>query len=384
MLTFKRTFFFTFFAGLALGAAFLGGYLLHAYQQSQAATFPIFDEAYRLVDQHGYTPLPTPRALEYGMIRGMLQAYGDPHTSFLEPPQAELANDSLEGRYGGVGMRMAKDAGENWLLYPFPDGPAAKAGIQENDRLLGVESLQVSGQTPADQIEAAIRGPVGKVVHIRFAHPPDYAPLEAAIQREEIPLPSVTWHLDAGEPRLGVIEANIIASTTAEEITKAVKDLQSRGATAFALDLRNNGGGLLDAGIAIARLFLRDGVVIEQQFRGEAVKTYSVEKPGELADIPLVVLVNGGTASACEIIAGALQVHGRAKLIGEPTYGKNTIQLIFELGDKSSLHVTAAQWWIPGLDAPRPGKGLTPDIAVAPGGPPDPFIQAAIQTLLQP
>jgi carboxyl-terminal processing protease len=206
-------------------------------------------------------------------------------------------------------------------------------------------------------------------------------PIEVSVKREEIALPSVTWHLDAGEPRLGVIEINVIAATTSDEIQKAVKDLQSRGATAYALDLRNNGGGLLDAGIDIARLFLKDGVVMEQQFRGQEVKTYRVEKPGPLADIPLAVLVNGSTASASEIIAGALQAHERARLIGEPTYGKNTIQLVFELRDHSSIHVTAAQWWIPGLDAPRPGKGLQPDVPAKPGGPPDPVIQAAIKAL---
>jgi len=381
MATFRRTFLITFFVTLAVAGIFLSGYALRAWQDSRA-NFALVHEAYGILQDHAYDPLPTGRALEYGMIRGLLQAYGDPHTSFLEPPQAELESNSLAGRFGGIGVRMGRDAEGNFLLYPFPDGPAAKVGVLDNDRLIQVDDLNITPQTPVDDLQSAVRGPVGEPVSIRVARLPDQLDLTFTIKREEIALPSVTWHLDAGESRAGVIEVNIIADTTAEEIQKAVQDLQAQGATAFILDLRNNGGGLLDAGIEIASLFLKEGVVMEQQYRGQAVKSYPVGKPGPLAEIPLAVLVNGGTASASEIIAGALQAQHRAALIGEPTYGKNTIQLVFFLTDQSSIHVTAAKWWIPGLDAPRPGQGLTPDIAVTPGGPPDPLIQAAIQNLL--
>jgi len=125
--------------------------------------------------------------------------------------------------------------------------------------------------------------------------------------------------------------------------------------------LRNNGGGLLDAGIETARLFLDDGVVITQQYRGRDPEVFRVEKRGALADIPLVVLVNHNSASAAEIIAGALQAHGRAELVGTPTYGKDTIQLVFDLEDGSSLHVTAAHWWLPGMESGIAGQGLQPD-----------------------
>ncbi|MFN2152681.1 MAG: S41 family peptidase, partial [Anaerolineales bacterium] len=148
-------------------------------------------------------------------------------------------------------------------------------------------------------------------------------------------------------------------------ILYAVQDLQGRGATRFVLDLRGNGGGLLVEGVDIARLFLEDGVVIEQQYKGEDVETYEVKKPGELSEIPLVVLVDGGTASAAEIIAGSLQAHQRAPLIGTSTYGKDSVQLVFELKDKSSLNVTSAKWWIPGLEPPVGEGGLQPNITVS-------------------
>ena len=328
--------------------------------------------------------MPASPALEYGMIRGMVQAYGEPHTVFLEPVQTELESNSLAGKFGGIGVRMGRDAQGYPVLYPFPDGPAIKAGVQDGDRLIAVEDQPVTLDTPDDIIQAAIRGPVGQKVALTLVRAPDFNPQKISIERAEIPLPSVTWHAEPAEPRLGIIEINIIAASTPQEIQKAVKDLQSRGATHFALDLRNNGGGLLDAGVNTARLFLKDGDVIQQQYRGQALKAFPVERPGPLVDIPLVVFVNQNTASASEIIAGALQAHKRAQLIGSTTYGKDTIQLVFNLKDGSSMHITAAHWWIPGLDLPRSGKGLHPDIPLAADNPdPRAPIQAAIQTLFK-
>jgi carboxyl-terminal processing protease len=383
--SFKRSFLLTLTICLIVLVSFFGGYLLRDWQQRQVATFPIFDEAHQLLADHALRPIPTGQALEYGAIHGMIQAYGsavnDPHTNFLEPPQAELESNTLAGKFGGIGVRLSNDADGNYVLYPFPDGPAKKAGIQDGDRLLAVDDLPITPQTPGDQLTAAVRGPVGQKVTITVGRAPDYEPVSYDVKREEVALPSVTFHLDADEPRLGVIEVNAMASTTVQEIIKAAADMQARGAIALALDLRNNGGGLLDVGIDTARVFLKDGVVIEQQYRGKDAETFKVNQAGELSEVPLVVLINGGTASAAEIVAGALQARGRAQLIGETSYGKNTIQLVYELSDKSSLHVTAAEWWIPGLDAPRPGKGLTPDIPAASGQTPDAAIQAAITAL---
>jgi len=132
-----------------------------------------------------------------------------------------------------------------------------------------------------------------------------------------------------------------------------------------------------------ARLFLKDGVVIEQQYRGEEVETFDIKKPGSLLDIPIIILVNHSTASAAEIVAGSLQAHNRALLVGEPTFGKDTIQLVFDLDDDSSLHVTAAKWWIPGLYPPVGENGLQPEIAISPGEDgSDLILEGAIQSLI--
>jgi carboxyl-terminal processing protease len=181
------------------------------------------------------------------------------------------------------------------------------------------------------------------------------------LKRQEIAIPSTTWNIYPGDASMGVIQVNIIAATTPDEIQNAAADLQSRGASRLVLDLRNNGGGLLESGVDTARLFLKDGIVITQQYKNQDPQVFRVDKPGSLADIPLAVLVNHNTASAAEIISGALQSQGRAALIGTNTYGKDTIQLVFEMEDGSSLHVTSARWWLPGKEAGIAGIGLTPD-----------------------
>ena len=378
-MNFKQTFFFTALSAFVITAAFLAGYFTHA-RQTPPVGLPVLNQAYDILLKYGLNVPTQGSSLEHGMIRGMLEAYGDPYSSFSEPAQAELTSNMLQGSFGGIGVTLGQDKEGYPVLFPIPDGPAAIAGVQEGDRLIKVDNLEITPETTTDMLMAAVRGPVGESVEITIARPPDYKTQTFTIKRKEIALPSVTWHLEPSEQRLGIIKVNLIAESTPDEIQKAIKDLQERGAIAYALDLRDNFGGLLDSGINVARLFLKDGIVIEQQFRGKPIEQYKVTQAGALVDLPLVVLVNQNTASAAEIISGALQASHRAKLIGVPTYGKNTIQLVFQLLDGSSMNVTSAHWWVPGMDTPRPGQGIKPDISIPDVNlTPDPFIQAAIQ-----
>lgn len=381
---FLRSFLFSLLAVLLVIASFGAGYLYNQ-QQATGNSFKLLAEAQQLLVDHGLKAPPAAPRLEYGMIRGMLQAYEDPYTIFLEPPQNELESNRLEGKYGGIGAQLEQDQQGYWTLYPYADSPAGIAGLQDGDRLLTVDDLAITPQTPADEVQAALRGPVGQDVRLTIGRSPSYTPLAFTITRQEIALPSVTWRLAPEDQRLGILKVNVVAASTTSEIQRAVEDLQQRGASAFVLDLRDNPGGLLDAGVDIARLFLNEGIVMQQQYRGQEVKTFKVDQPGPLANLPLAVLINKGSASAAEIAAGALQAHQRAHLIGEPSYGKDTIQLVFNLQDGSSLHITAAHWWIPGLTSPVGENGLQPDIPVDPAGSTDgsdPFLQAAIRHLL--
>lgn len=351
---------------LAVGLAFTAGYLARDLVLQRTGPLNILHHAHAILVENAFDPLPEDPALEYGMIRGMLSAYGDPFTTFSEPAQHELMSDSLEGNYGGIGVQLERNEAGDLLLFPFPEGPTVEAGIAAGDVLKQVDDLAVTPEVAFETLTAAIRGPEGTTVTLIVFRPNGGETLTISVQRREVPLPSVTWRTAPDDPRIGILQVNVIADTTPAEIEQAVAGLQQQGAAFFVLDLRNNGGGLLNAGIDCARLFLESGVIIQQQYRGEEVVTYQVEEPGPLAGLPLVVWVNQGTASAAEILAGALQANGRAPLLGSHTFGKDAIQLVFELEDGSSIQVTAAKWWFPDLAFPNAGTGLLPDVEVAP------------------
>jgi len=359
---FRRSFLITFILGGCLILGFVAGYYFHAQFDLWRDQFPILTQAFDILSDNGLKPLPEKPAMEYGMIHGMLEAYDDPYTIFVEPPQHELESNALQGHFGGIGVRLSRDVDGHVILYPFQGGPASEAGILEGDRLVYVDAFEITPEATMESIQAALRGPVGQSVRVTVSRPPDYGQLDFEIRRTEIKLPSVAWHLDADAPEVGVIEINLIAASTTQEVQSAIRDLQERGAQGFILDLRNNFGGLLTAGVDVARLFLRSGIIIEYENRDKKTEIYRVEHPGPYVDLPLAVIVNENTASASEIIAGALKAHHRAQVIGTRTYGKNTIQLVFDLKDGSSLHVTSAQWRIPGLDPPIGEGGLEPDI----------------------
>lgn len=355
--------------------AFLAGYFINELYATPEAELPVLGQAYRILIEHAYDPVPEDPALEYGMIRGMVDAYADPYTGFFEPAQAELQTDDLQGVYGGIGVSLERNDAGQILLYPFPDGPADEAGVLDADVLTAVDDFPIETDTPVDQITAAIRGPEGSEVRISVSRPSSEEIMTFEIERVPVPLPSVTWKLAPDAPQIGLIEVNLIAENTPDEIRRAAEDLTAQGADRYVLDLRDNGGGLLSTGIECARLFLENGSIIQQQYRGQEVVTYEVKAPGPLADLPLVVWVNRNTASAAEICAGALQMNARAPLIGTHTFGKNTIQLVFDLQDGSSIHVTAAKWWFPDLAFPNDGIGLLPDIQVADA--PNPYISTS-------
>ena len=358
----KSVLFFILLHIILTSTAFATGYLVRDHLASGVTYFSVLTQAFNILKNHGLKELPAFSDLEYGMVRGMLEVYDEPHTVFLEPPQHELQTNQLQGKFGGIGSRLEQDPDGYILLFPFPDSPAAQGGVLEGDRLLAVEELQVEIGISMDDVLAAVRGPVGEKVNLVVGHAPEYQPIAVSIKRDEVSLPSVTWNLAPDELRVGLVQINTIAATTPEETENAINDLLDRGATHFVLDLRHNFGGLVNAGVETASLFLhKSNIIIKEQYRDQDEKAFLVEKDGPFTVLPLVVLVNNHTASAAEIIAGSLQGQGRTELIGIPTYGKDSIQLIFDLKDGSSIHVTSARWWIPEFGSIT-GTGLQPDI----------------------
>lgn len=344
--------------------AFWAGFFFREVLHQDQSEFPILSEAYQIILKHGYQEVNEAQEIEYGAIRGLIDAYDDKFTYFLEPVQTELNNDTLTGSYGGIGAEMDRDSQGYIIVHPFKESPAVDAGILDGDRIIAIDGIEITPETSIEKIVSLIRGPEGKAIKIAITRPPNYEKHEFSVKRANIPLPSVTSYLHSNQPKMGVIRINVIASSTPNEIRQALEDLQAHGASHFALDLRGNGGGLLMEGVDIARLFLEDGIIIQQQYKGKGIDTFKVKKEGPFSEIPLVILIDGNTASAAEIIAGALQNQTRAPLIGIQSFGKDSIQLVFELQDKSSLHITSAKWWVPELEPPIGESGLLPDIPI--------------------
>jgi carboxyl-terminal processing protease len=344
---------------------FSAGYFSYRLINGQAFNFPVLLQVVNLIRENAIDPIPPMADLEHGMIRGVLQVMNDPYNALYEAPQQQLQTNQLEGKFGGVGIRLeVNDNDKSIILYPLPDSPAKIAGVVDGDILVGVDNIKITKGTSMDSIRAAIQGPVGSTVKITVFRNQSHEQIVFNITRVEFPLPSVTWNLIPQNSQVGIIHVSIIASTTPDEIKKAMEDLESRGLKYLILDLRNNSGGLVDIGIETTRLFLKNGVVMQEKYRNQSYTVYRVTKAGQFADIPMVVLINHGTASSAEIIAGAIKAQKRALLIGSPTFGKNSIQIIYHLQDGSSLHLTVAKWLIPGLTEMNSTGGIQPDISI--------------------
>ncbi|MBC8507602.1 MAG: PDZ domain-containing protein, partial [Chloroflexi bacterium] len=196
---------------LSLTLSFISGYIVHDQWGPSNSDLPIMQQAKGILERHALADLPEDPALEYGMIHGMLDAYGDPYTRFTEPVQAELNSDNLTGSYGGIGATLSRDEDGNILLYPFPESPAAEAGILDADRLILVDEMAISPETPMDEVVAALRGPEGDPVSLTISRPPSFEEHSFRIKREDIPLPSVTWRTAPIDETLGIIKVNVIA-----------------------------------------------------------------------------------------------------------------------------------------------------------------------------
>lgn len=362
--------------GVLLALVFAGGFVARdligvpsrpALAQSDAADgYPLLDEVQGLLDAHYLREQPSVREREYAAIRGMLSTLGDRYTFFIDPPVAQSESDVLAGAYGGIGVLIQRNEAGDIVLFPFPDGPAAEAGILDGDVLLEVNSNPLDLSLPQDQIDQMLRGEVkeGSGVDLKVRHAETDDTLEVFVPFAVINVPSVVWRTVAEDERLGYIQILRFTSRTPEEVVRALDDLKAADISGLIVDLRNNSGGLLQESIEVADEFVDTGTLVtEMDTEGET--TFEGTAGGAATELPLAVLVNQGTASGAELVAGALQDYERGPVIGQKTYGKGTIQQIFPLSDGSSLHVTSAEWFTPAGQALSNG-GLEPDIAMIP------------------
>jgi carboxyl-terminal processing protease len=322
--------------------------------------FALYWEAWNLVEEDFYAELPDTKTQVYGSIRGMLAALGDPNSFFIEPPDREIEEAQFQGRYGGIGAEYTMRNGYLVVMTAFEDTPASRAGIRPGDIIVAVDGAEVFGLSQNEAI-LLIRGPVGSKVELTIRREGEPEPLIFQLTREEIEPPTVTWELK--EEGIGYLKLSFFSQRTSEELRHAIVQLQSQGATRLILDLRNNPGGLIGAAVDVASQFIDTGVILYQRDAQGNDQPFPAKEGGLATETPLAVLVNGGTASAAEIVAGALRDHQRALLIGEKTFGKGSIQTVHELSDRSSIHVTTAHWLTP-QDHEIEGAGLIPDLEV--------------------
>ena len=353
----------TFSVFVLMGSALWAGYYLGASRSLDETRYRLLVEAQQYLEDYFIDELPDQMSLQRGMVRGMVEVLDDPHTAYFEPASQELIEDNLSGEYGGVGAYLTRNSDGTYHLIPFEDGPAAKAGILEGDILLAVDGQRILPDTSQDLVLSWIRGPVGTKVRLLIRTPSNAEDeREVSITREIFTIPSISHYVYPSDPTIGVIVITRFSEMTDEEVLTAYEALVDLQIEALVLDLRNNSGGLLDSGVAVAEFFMEEGtIIIEHRIDGD--QRYQVESRGVADDIPLTVIVNGGTASSAEVVAAALQANQRAPLIGWPTYGKGSVQAILNLSDGSSLHITTARWETPRgviLD----DAGLQPDILV--------------------
>jgi carboxyl-terminal processing protease len=324
----------------------------------------LFWEAWRLVEDRFLGELPDDEHLSWGLIRGALATLEDPHTVFVEPQPRQREKEALSGRFGGIGALVSKTEDGRIVLQPQPDLPAEQAGVQNGDTVLKVYDTDITAEMTVDEVVSLVRGEVGTVVRLTLGREGQSDPVVIEVTRAEIPSPTVEARMLDGVPGAGYAHISLFSDRTPEELRTAIADLKEQGMTRLVLDLRGNGGGLLDSGIKTAGQFLDGGPVVVQVEKGGKERVYEAGRNPAFPEGTVVVLVDGGTASASEIVAGALQDRGRAILVGETTYGKGSVQQVFDLSDGSSVHITFADWLTPNRRKIT-GIGLTPEFQVA-------------------
>ncbi|MBW7878741.1 MAG: S41 family peptidase [Anaerolineae bacterium] len=333
-------------------------------QVSAGGPFPLLQDVISIVETTYLRGSPDETTTQYSAIRGYLSGLGDPATYFVEPPATQVESDALAGVYGGIGVRIHTTTTGEFRLTPFADSPAEEAGIHDGDLLIKIDGTAVEKGTPISAIDVRLRGEVteGNGVDLEVTRRGN--PMSFFVPFDVIIVPSVTYRILDEDEHLGYIQITDFTNRTPAELRDAISSLRKQNALAVIVDLRNNGGGLLQEALTVAGEFIDDGLLLTERQRANE-KEYQDTEGGALTDLPLVVLVNDGTASAAEVVAGAIRDYQRGMLIGQQTYGKGTIQQIIQLADKSSVHVTFAEWLTP-LGNTIEGVGLTPDIVMIP------------------
>lgn len=344
-----------------------------------AADLAQFWRAWEMLDQNfvqsGSSTIPTDQEKIYGAIEGLTESYGDPYTVFLPPADAKAFNEEISGSFSGVGMELGIRDGALTVIAPIKGTPADRAGVLSGDIVLAING-KAAREMPVEEAVKLIRGEKGTTVELVFERKGVAEPIVRPIVRETITVPLIVTRTEgaststasaggAGTGDVFIIEMYSFSANSPELFRNALRDFIKSGKTKLILDLRGNPGGYLEAAVQMASYFLPVGdIIVTEDYKGNRDNTahrslgYNVFAGRNL---DMAVLINEGSASASEILAGALQQHGVAKLVGKKTFGKGSVQQLLELGNGAELKVTVAHWLTPNGTSISAG-GLTPDI----------------------
>jgi carboxyl-terminal processing protease len=348
------------------------------------ALFQPFWETWNLVHER-YVDQPVDDvALMRGAVNGMLATLNDKHTSYMDPDEYKQANSSLSGEYEGIGAYVETSGEYLTVISPIPGSPAEAAGIRSGDQIIALDGKDMTGTAP-DLVRKQVLGPAGSVVTLTIKRGEEN-PFDVKITRSKITIKSAEGKmLDNG---IAYVQVNTFGDNTTKELTDTLTTLMAQHPKGMILDLRDNGGGYLETAIEVASQFLpADQVILHERYGSGKQQDYTTLGGGLATDIPMVVLINEGSASASEILAGALQDYGRAKLVGVVSYGKGSVQVWTPLSNgQGAVRVTIAKWYTPNGRTIHE-VGLTPDVYVSMTendykNKLDPQLDAAIQTLL--
>ncbi len=351
----------------SFGAALLG-LSLHAaplmaadapQEENMYEALKRFSQVIELVEKHYVTKTPSKELMD-GAIKGMLENL-DPHSTFMTPKEYEEMQETTSGEFSGIGIEMTMENGQVKVVSPIEDTPAFRVGLQPGDIILTIngESTQ---ELSLSEVVSRIRGPKGTDVELTIIHTNSNNPETVTITRDSIPLISVkAKELEEGYHWLRITR---FSERTTDDLHAALEEAQKSGIKGIVLDMRNNPGGLVNEAVSVSDTFLSGGDIVSIRGRSlRAMSTYRAKKQNSDITVPMVVLVNAGSASASEIVAGALRDHKRALILGEKTFGKGSVQNIIPLADGSGLKLTIALYYTPNGSSIQ-AEGITPDMEI--------------------
>lgn len=339
-------------------------YALPDFVNKDEVNFALFWDVWKSLEDRYYKQPVSDQKLFYGAVKGMVSAVGDPYTVFFDPTEAQSFNESLEGKFEGIGAEIGIKNAALTIIAPLAGSPAERAGLLAGDRVFAIDGIGTETFT-LDQAVQKIRGPKGTKVELTVVHKAGESdsPIKVEITRDEIVLNTVEWRMEGSAKNIGHISLFSFNEDTVKAFDKAVTQVIKKQPRGVILDMRSNPGGLLTAAVDIASFWIDEGPIVKERKSGEKGTVYNASRASLLQSYKTVVLVDEGSASASEIVAGALQDYNKAVIVGEKTFGKGSVQDYSTLEDSSALKITIAEWLTPEGRSIN-NEGITPDVEV--------------------